>query len=88
MKVYRKDGNLIFEMPEDNVIFGAEHSPNYKIRVIDRELFLNHIRDRFLDLGDSGDFNGEPNINRFLDELVVSAIESAAGCDILDEPED
>lgn len=76
-KAYRKNGKIIIEVPENNLIFAVENSPRfYSAKITDREAYLNGVVDNLLEYTSGTD--DDPLFFRLLDDVTEDMIESAA----------
>jgi len=75
-KVFRKDGKIVIEMPEDNLVFAVENSPRFNAKVTDREAYLNGVVENLLQHTRGTD--DDPLFFRLLDDVTEEMIESAA----------
>jgi hypothetical protein len=72
-KAYRKNGKIIIEMPEDNLIFAIENSPRFNAKITDREVFLNEFVNRLLEYSSGTD--DDPLFFRLLDDVTENILE-------------
>ena len=79
IKSYRKDGNIIIEIPEETLIFAVENNPEDSAKVTDKEEFLNYISNSLVEeIGFDSD-SGLSSFYRLLDEAAIDAVESDRG---------
>ena len=81
MQCYRKDKSIIIDIPESLLIFAVKNNPDYKVKIRDKEEFLNYvIRNIVEETGFDFD-SGLSSFKRLLDEVAEDAATNGAGID-------
>ncbi|MDQ4121672.1 MAG: hypothetical protein M3209_09530 [Acidobacteriota bacterium] len=79
IKSFRKDGNIVIEIPEETFIFAVENNPDAPVKVTDKDEFLNYIAEMLVEeIGYNHD-SGLSSFQRLLDEAAEDAVESDKG---------
>lgn len=77
MKAYRKDGVIVVEMPEKDILSGVSQHPDGYFKVTDKESFLKFLTENLLDAGELK--RGDSYITTLLDHLTEEAFELGHG---------
>ncbi len=85
MNIYRKDGKLVMEILEEELIDAAKNSEFGQIEITDKEVYLNYFVDN---LKEVTNYNENEEDTTLLDGLFIAvleeAIESETGCKMKD----
>lgn len=84
IKTYRKDGNIVIEIPEETLIFAVENNPDGAVKVYDKEQFLNFVAESVVEEVGFNHDSGLSSFHRLLDETAEEAIEGDKGVEPLD----
>ena len=57
IKAFRKNGKIIIEIPEDNLIFAIENSPHGSYKITDSDAYLEHFTAQLLEYCEGYDDN-------------------------------
>jgi hypothetical protein len=88
MRTYRKDGTIFIEIDEQALIDAGGQHPETPYRVTDRELFLNHVVEELLDIGDNGDNHSCSDLTRLIDRCTEDAVMCSNGAEIVEASDD
>ncbi|MEM9263942.1 MAG: hypothetical protein AAGA46_00285 [Cyanobacteria bacterium P01_F01_bin.13] len=78
-RVYRTNGKLVIEVPEEIIISACGLIPGSPVKVTDSEKLFNHLAEQILDFNDHPSHEGPSMFARLMDALVIDAVEMDAG---------